>query len=233
MTKTSPPHIQLPATEPSVTALVVAAGQGTRLGAGIPKAFVSVGGSTLLERSVAGLRAAGVAEVVVVVSADMVQTAEAMFGGSVRVVAGGAERMDSVRAGLAHVSGGIVLIHDAARALTPPEMIRRVIAATRQHGAVIPVLPVTDTMKRVAGGVVVDTPDRSELRAVQTPQGFDVAQLKAAYAARPDRLATDDASLMEWNGTPVRCVDGDAMAFKVTTPLDLALARALTEGETC
>ena len=224
MTKTNP-------TEPPVTALVVAAGQGTRLGAGIPKAFVEVHGTTLVERSVAGLRSAGVTNIIVVVSREMRAAAEAAFGNDVRIVLGGAERMDSVLAGLELVTEGIVLIHDAARALTPPEMIRRVIAATHQHAAVIPVLPVSDTMKRVAGGVVVDTPDRSELRAVQTPQGFDVAQLKAAYAARPDRLPTDDASLMEWFGIPVRCVDGDARAFKVTTPLDLALARALTEGE--
>ncbi|GAA4789247.1 2-C-methyl-D-erythritol 4-phosphate cytidylyltransferase [Corynebacterium canis] len=224
MTKTNP-------TEPSVTALVVAAGQGTRLGAGIPKAFVEVHGTTLVERSVAGLRSAGVTNIIVVVSREMRAAAEEAFGNDVRIVLGGAERMDSVLAGLELVAEGIVLIHDAARALTPPEMIRRVIAAAHQHAAVIPVLPVADTMKRVAGGVVVDTPDRSELRAVQTPQGFDVAQLKAAYAARPDRLPTDDASLMEWFGIPVRCVDGDALAFKVTTPLDLALARALTEGE--
>lgn len=224
MTKTNP-------TEPPVTALVVAAGQGTRLGAGIPKAFVEVHGTTLVERSVAGLRSAGVTNIIVVVSREMRAAAEEAFGNDVRIVLGGAERMDSVLAGLELVAEGIVLIHDAARALTPPEMIRRVIAAAHQHAAVIPVLPVADTMKRVAGGVVVDTPDRSELRAVQTPQGFDVAQLKAAYAARPDRLPTDDASLMEWFGIPVRCVDGDALAFKVTTPLDLALARALTEGE--
>ncbi|MDO4685725.1 MAG: 2-C-methyl-D-erythritol 4-phosphate cytidylyltransferase [Corynebacterium sp.] len=214
----------------TITALVAAAGQGTRLGEGIPKALVKVGGKTLLEHCVSGLRDAQVHNIVVVVSPDMVDEVRKILGDSVRIVLGGQERMDSVMAGLATIDDGIVLIHDAARAFTPPDMIHRVIDATIEHKAVIPVLPVTDTIKRVAGGTVVDTPDRSSLRAVQTPQGFELAHLKAAYAARPACLATDDASLMEWYGTPVHCVDGDPKALKITTPLDLILARALLEG---
>ncbi|WJZ03653.1 2-C-methyl-D-erythritol 4-phosphate cytidylyltransferase [Corynebacterium freiburgense] len=215
-----------------VTALVAAAGQGNRLGAGIPKALVEVGGKTLLERSVDGLQAAGVDRIVVVISPPMVPQVQAILEDRVEIVLGGAERMDSVQQGLRHIGEGTVLIHDAARAFTPVDMIQRIIAASLEHKAVIPVLPVTDTVKRVRGEVVVETLERSELRAVQTPQAFDIATLKAAYEARPvGSLATDDASIMEWFGVTVHCVAGDVHALKVTTPLDLVLAKALAKGE--
>ena len=120
-------------------------------------------------------------------------------------------------------------MHDAARPLTPVEQIQRVVAALRDGlRAVIPVLPVTDTVKAVdANGVVLGTPERSGLRAVQTPQGFETALLRRAYERSGGATVTDDASLVEYLGTPVHTVDGDTMAFKITTPLDLQLARAL------
>lgn len=224
-----------------VSALVAAAGQGTRLGAALPKAFVELAGKTLVERSVRAMLDSGVVDdVAIVVSPSMEGHARAIFekaelAESVRFVHGSVERADSVWEGLKSIPNdeGIVLVHDAARALTPPDMIARVVGAV-QAGApgVIPVLPVADTIKRVDGIQVIDTPDRSTLRAVQTPQAFDLATLRAAnekYFASSTRsfVATDDASLMEWFGQPVTTVEGDGMAFKITTPIDLTLANAI------
>ena len=128
----------------------------------------------------------------------------------------------------------MVLIHDAARALTPPGMIARVAKRVLDGAtAVIPVLPVADTIKEVEGQTVLSTPDRSRLRAVQTPQGFNLAALRRAnldyWAQDPDFVATDDASLMEWHGERVETVQGDTFAFKITTPIDLVLAKAVTD----
>ena len=224
-----------------VSALVAAAGQGTRLGAALPKAFVELQGQTLVERSVrAMLDSQAVDDIAVVVAADREDHARSIFeaaglAAQVRFVHGSQERADSVWAGLQSIADedGIVLVHDAARALTPPAMIARVVDAVRAGApAVIPVLPVADTIKRINGTQVIDTPDRATLRAVQTPQAFDLATLRSAneqYFASQERtfIATDDASLMEWFGQPVVTVDGDAMAFKITTPIDLTLANAL------
>jgi 2-C-methyl-D-erythritol 4-phosphate cytidylyltransferase len=149
---------------------------------------------------------------------------------SVTVVAGGATRQASVSAALAAVPDGygIVLVHDAARALTPPSLVERVADAVRAgHGAVIPVLAVVDTVKQVDGdGVVLGTVDRSVLRAVQTPQGFRRDVLVAAHAAAVDDL-TDDAGLAEKLGVTVQTVPGDEAALKITRPLDLAFAEVL------
>lgn len=230
-----------------VIALVAAAGRGTRLGAEVPKAFVNLRGRSLVERSVQALiTAAVVDEIIVLVSPDMAGFAENLFRNRglldngevpIRFVHGGGERADSVWAGLQAIEDGdaVVLIHDSARALTPPGMIARVAGAVLSGAtAVIPVLPVADTIKRVAGNQVVDTPARSDLRAVQTPQGFDLAALRAANEAyfgspNPGFVATDDASLMEWAGAQVSCVQGDPMAFKVTTPIDMKLATTITD----
>ncbi|WP_433564265.1 2-C-methyl-D-erythritol 4-phosphate cytidylyltransferase [Nocardia sp. CA-151230] len=215
-----------------VVALVPAAGMGVRLGENKPKAFVHVGGSPMLTRAVQGLIDSGsVDDVVVMVPAELVAETRALLPVStvpVQVVAGGAERTDSVRAGLAAAPDAtLVLVHDAARALTPPALITRVVDALRAGArAVVPALPVTDTIKSVdAAGAVTGTPDRSGLRAIQTPQGFDAALLRAAYAVGTQ--ATDDAGLVEMLGATVHTVLGDALAFKITTPLDLVLANTL------
>lgn len=228
-----------------VTALVAAAGKGTRLGAPIPKAFVPLRDRTLLERSVQAMITSGVVDqIIVLISPDMESYARellskrGLFDAEVplRLVHGGGERADSIWAGLQAIveEDGVVLIHDAARALTPPGMIARVARAVLDGKVgVIPVLPVTDTIKRVSGDTVAETPDRSSLRAVQTPQGFDLATLRAAnqrfYADPQDFVPTDDASLMEWAGESVHTVQGDPMAFKVTTPMDLAVAKMITD----
>lgn len=205
---------------------------GVRLGENKPKAFVHVGGSPMLTRAVQGLIDSGsVDDVVVMVPAELVDETRALLPDSlvpVHVVPGGAERTDSVRAGLAAApEATLVLVHDAARALTPPALITRVVEELRAGAqAVVPALPVTDTIKSVdAAGAVTGTPDRSDLRAIQTPQGFDAALLRAAYAVGTQ--ATDDAGLVEMLGATVRTVPGDALAFKITTPLDLVLANTL------
>ncbi|NKY69192.1 2-C-methyl-D-erythritol 4-phosphate cytidylyltransferase [Corynebacterium mucifaciens] len=217
-----------------VVAVVAAAGQGTRLGAEVPKAYVELGGRTLLERSVATM--SQVADhVVVVVSPDMEARARtALAAHDVQLVHGGAERADSIYAALNAISldDACVLVHDAARALTPESMVSRVAGAVVGGApAVVPVVPVSDTVKRVARDVVEETLDRSVLRAAQTPQGFDLRFLRDAnekyLAQKPSFVATDDASLMEWFGVPVTTVEGDAMAFKITTPLDLQLAESV------
>ncbi|ALG85914.1 2-C-methyl-D-erythritol 4-phosphate cytidylyltransferase [Gordonia phthalatica] len=201
---------------------------GTRLGEAIPKAFVEVDGATLLELSADAARKSGaVDQIVVAAPAELIEKATALVPDAV-VVAGGAERSDSVRAGLAAApDADLFLVHDAARALTPPALFTSVVQALAGGArAVVPGVPVADTLKRVdADGTVVDTPDRSELRAVQTPQGFTADVLREAHSGGGD--ATDDAGLVEALGVPVRVVPGDAMAFKVTTQFDLAMARMI------
>lgn len=210
-----------------VVALIPAAGSGSRLGEERPKAFVELAGRTLLEWSASAARASGaVDEVVVVVPEDLVDEARRLLPDA-RVTAGGAERSDSVRAGLAGVDADFVLVHDAARCLTPPELFVRVVDELRAGAqAVVPGLPVTDTLKRVDdSGRVLGTADRAELRAVQTPQGFAVDVLRRAHAGGAD--ATDDAGLIEALGVDVRVVPGDPTAFKITTPFDLRIARLM------
>ncbi|BBZ47081.1 2-C-methyl-D-erythritol 4-phosphate cytidylyltransferase [Mycobacterium parmense] len=228
----------------AVCAVVPAAGSGERLAAGIPKAFCELDGLTLLERAVDGLLASAVVDsVVVAVPRDRVDEAERILGARATVVAGGADRTESVSLALAAVSGGagtdpsnapdFVLVHDAARALTPPALIARVVEALRAgHHAVVPALPLHDTIKAVdADGVVLDTPERAGLRAVQTPQGFATDLLLRAYRAhRGAGGFTDDASLVEHVGGRVQIVDGDPLAFKITTRLDLTLAEAVVRG---
>ncbi|MBW4703588.1 2-C-methyl-D-erythritol 4-phosphate cytidylyltransferase [Micromonospora sp. RL09-050-HVF-A] len=216
-----------------VAVLVPAAGAGVRLGPGGPKALRLLGGEPLLVHVVRRIAAApSVHTVVVAAPATEVDAVRQLLTpvAPVLVVAGGAERQASVANALAAVPSGpdIVLVHDAARALTPPALVEAVAAAVRAgHDAVIPVLPVSDTIKQVdAAGVVLATVDRSALRAVQTPQGFRRAVLAAAHAAAGDPL-TDDAGLVEQQGVPVFCVPGSEYALKVTRPFDLTLAEHL------
>ncbi|WP_444949130.1 2-C-methyl-D-erythritol 4-phosphate cytidylyltransferase [Micromonospora ureilytica] len=216
-----------------VAVLVPAAGAGVRLGPGRPKALRLLAGEPLLVHAVRRLAAApSVHTIVVAAPAAEVQAVRELLApvAPVIVVPGGAERQASVAAALAAVPTGptIVLVHDAARALTPPELVESVAAAVRGGlDAVIPVLPVVDTIKEVgADEVVLGTVDRSALRAVQTPQGFRRAVLSAAHAAAGDSL-TDDAGLVEKQGVAVSCVPGSEYALKITRPFDLALAEHL------
>jgi 2-C-methyl-D-erythritol 4-phosphate cytidylyltransferase len=211
--------------------VVPAAGSGERLAAGVPKAFYQLEGQTLVERAVAGLLDSGVVDTVVVaVPPGLADEAKLILGDKATVVAGGGDRAESVRLALAALSGNpaFVLVHDAARALTPPTLIVRVVGALRAgHDAVVPALPLSDTIKAVdANGVVLGTPERAGLRAVQTPQGFATDLLLRAYQ-RAGADFTDDASLVEHLGGQVQVVEGDPLAFKITTQLDLLLAQAI------
>lgn len=212
--------------------MVPAAGSGVRLGAGVPKAFFLLGGQTLVERAVAGLTESGVVDqVVVAVPPDRTDQAKLILGEAATVVAGGASRVESVRLALeAAGAPDFVLVHDAARPLTPPALVVRVVEALRAGSrAVVPALPVADTIKAVdANGVVLGTPERTGLRAVQTPQGFAADLLLRAYQrAGAETQFTDDASMVENIGGQVQIVDGDPLAFKITTALDATLAEAM------
>jgi 2-C-methyl-D-erythritol 4-phosphate cytidylyltransferase len=169
--------------------------------------------------------------VVVAVPPGLVDEAKLILGDKATVVAGGPNRVESVRQALAGLPGtpGFVLVHDAARALTPPGLIVRVVDALRAGcSAVVPALAVLDTIKAVdANGVVLGTPERAGLRAVQTPQGFVTDLLLRAYQRAGAAEFTDDASLVERLGGQVHVVEGDPLAFKITTPLDLLLAQAV------
>ncbi len=212
--------------------IVVAAGSGTRLGRGTPKAFASVAGATILEHALR--RLAGVdASVVLVVPAGFEADASAIAeraGAAATVVAGGATRADSVAAGLEAADARLVLVHDAARALTPAAQVERVLGALRAGArAVVPVLPVVDTIREAGDEGLGAIVDRSALRAMQTPQGFDAQLLRRAYEAAGDArgASTDDAQLVQALGEAVVAVAGDELAFKITTPADADRAEAL------
>jgi len=215
-----------------VAVLVPAAGLGVRLGPGGPKALRLLSGEPLLVHALRRVAAAGVGCVVVAAPPGEVDAVAQLLAGigPVTVVPGGDTRQASVAAALAAVPANfdIILVHDAARSLAPPALVVSVADAVRAgHDAVIPVLPVVDTIKEVAAsGVVVGTVDRTVLRAVQTPQGFRRAVLAAAHDAATDQH-TDDAGMVEKLGVPVFCVPGDELAMKITRPVDLMIAEAL------
>ena len=218
----------------TVCALVPAAGTGERLGLSVPKAFVTVAGRELLLHAVDRLALAGVDRIVVAVSVDQLPRTRELLGDRAVVVAGGADRSSSVASALSVVGDDVevVLVHDAARALAPERLIRAVIAAVRDGAdAVVPVLPVVDTVRTVApDGSLLGTVDRDSLRTVQTPQGFRPDVLRRAHAAAaadPSTIATDDASLVERLGVAIRAVPGDRAALKITVPADLQEAERL------
>jgi len=226
---------------PTLAVVVVAAGSGTRLGHAEPKAFVTLAGRSLLEHALESIFALSEpAQVIVVAPRTHVSEAQRIAhrvagraADHLTIVVGGASRQESVAAGVAAVAEGaeVVLIHDAARALTPVAVFARVIERVRAAGVgVIPALPVVDTIARTTGeGSVVGQVDRSELATIQTPQGFPLDAYRAAAAmAGPGH--TDDASVYAAAGHPVITVAGDEAAFKVTTPWDLRRAELLLTG---
>lgn len=238
-----------------VVAVVVAAGSGVRLGGAVPKPLRLIAGRAVVVHAVHRLLAGGVDQVVVVVpaarQADFDQVLSAAFPLRLwRTVPGGAERQVSVRRGLAAieqdpalVTSAVVLIHDAARPLVPAEVVSRVIDKVRSGAvAVIPVVAVTDTIRQLG----VDTApsaahsaehsvvlDRTTLRSVQTPQGFDRITITAAHAlaARDGVTFTDDAMACEHAGRRVALVLGARESHKITEPADLAWAEAMLAGD--
>jgi 2-C-methyl-D-erythritol 4-phosphate cytidylyltransferase len=220
-------------------AILVAAGRGERMGAVRPKAFLDLAGEALVLRSARVFDAApSVEAIVAVVPGPDVESARSLLG-PVRklraVVPGGDRRQDSVLEGLKQAPAGfdgVVLVHDAARPLVDVALVEAVVREAAAAGAALPVLPVVDTVKRLRDGLVVETLDREELGAAQTPQGFRFPLLVEAYeAAFRDRVTvTDEAMAVERIGAPVRAVPGSPRNRKITTPEDLAWAEGVLAG---
>jgi len=215
----------------SVWAVLVAAGRGERLGDERPKAFAALGGRVLLAHSLERLDASPWIDALVVVAppdweeAVIVLAEELAVGKVAASVTGGETRAASVRAGLAEVpeAAAVVVVHDAARPLVTDEVIERVLQPLGEgFDGAVPGLPLADTVKRVRDGAVVETLDRSELVAVQTPQAFVAPALRAAAAGD----GTDCASLVEARGGRVRVVGGDPRLLKITSRDDLALVES-------
>jgi 2-C-methyl-D-erythritol 4-phosphate cytidylyltransferase/2-C-methyl-D-erythritol 2,4-cyclodiphosphate synthase len=222
-----------------IAVILVAAGDGARLGAGIPKALVKVGELTLLEHALLKiLNVKNLAQIIVASHEDRVEEfraiAQKIVGAEVSIsfTPGGLSRQGSIANALTALNPSIsvVLVHDSARCFTPTEVFDRVTAAVDETGfAVVPVLPVADTIKQVKLDVVLGTVDREELRIAQTPQGFTKESLVNAYR-NASRDFTDDASLLQSTGAVVRSVPGDSLAFKITVPADIDYAELLLAG---
>ena len=231
----------------SVVAVIAGAGGGTRLGSQGPKALIALGGEPLLVHAVRSMVESGVIDACVVTApTGEIATFQRVLdraGLRATVVAGGATRQASVAAGLdAAGDADYVLIHDAARALTPHAQIRAVVEALRAgHPAVVPALPLVDTVKKVgvkaSDGTepVEETLERGLLRGMQTPQGFAMDVIREAHrrfadsAGSEESSAPDDAFLIEAAGLPVVLVQGSERALKITRPLDLRIAELLLE----
>ncbi len=217
-----------------VWAVVAAAGHGERLAGGRPKAFAKLAGRPLLAESLERLERSEWVEAIVVVAPagweePSILLAEELGAGKVTAcVTGGATRAESVRIGVGEVpaDAAVVIVHDAARPLLPPEVIDRVLTALGEGwDGVVPAVAVIDTLKRAVDGQVVETLDRSDVYAAQTPQGFVADALRRALDG--GAADTDCAALVESRGGRVALVEGDPRLLKVTTPGDLAVAEAL------
>lgn len=224
---------------PDVAVIVPAAGQGTRMGGPTAKQYLDLGDAPVLVQTLRALAVhPAIGQAVIVASPDAVADAHAVLRAApltlaVKVVAGGRTRRASVQNGLAALPGSakIVLVHDAVRPFVTLRMLDDVIAAARTYGAAVPAVPVADTLRRATGDTFGPTMDRNGVYAVQTPQGFRRDLLERAFFEIADD-ATDDAALVAALGHPVRLVSGDRRNLKLTTPDDLALARALWASET-
>lgn len=213
--------------------VIVAGGSGQRLGAEVPKALVEVAGRTLVEHCLDTARTCPqIDQIVVVAPSGHMPAVRAVVGDTAVVVPGGASRDESVRHGLDALGPRVrwVLIHDAARPFVPRAVFDAVLAALAAGAeAVVPVLPVADTIKTVVAGHVGRTIPRDDLVAVQTPQGFAIEPLRAAHGMQSGEV-TDDAQLMEQAGVQISVVAGSPRGFKITTGFDLLVAEAVAEG---
>ncbi len=218
------------------SAIVVAAGNATRMG-GIDKVMAPLGGEPMIVRTVRAFdQCDAIREIVIVTRPEkIVEVMDlcARFPKVLAVVAGGSTRPESVQAGINALSSKtkLIAVHDGARPFVTWQVIDRVVRAANTYGAATPAIPVKDTVKVVQGGVVTETPDRSKLYAVQTPQVFDHNLLRAALkkALIEDASITDDCSAVERMGMSVKIVEGDERNLKVTTPMDLKIAEMLLE----
>ncbi|MDE5745937.1 MAG: 2-C-methyl-D-erythritol 4-phosphate cytidylyltransferase [Paramuribaculum sp.] len=218
----------------SVLHIVVAAGSGSRFGAEVPKQFCYMGGLPVLMHTVNALRHTGSGEVVIVLSTDMVDywntLCEKHGFRSPDIVIGGATRWQSVRNAIVSkgICADIISVHDGARPLLSPNLITRLISEVKSGShAVIPVMPVTDSIRRVDVNGENVAVDRKSYFAVQTPQVFDGNVLREAYSKTESPLFTDDASVVESIGVKVTLTEGEPTNIKITHPLDLAIAEAI------
>ncbi|HEX6411311.1 MAG TPA: bifunctional 2-C-methyl-D-erythritol 4-phosphate cytidylyltransferase/2-C-methyl-D-erythritol 2,4-cyclodiphosphate synthase [Sphingomicrobium sp.] len=213
----------------TVTALIVAAGKGERLGGDMPKQYRSIGGKPVLRWAVEAMASgASIDQIRVVIGPGQEELAEAALKGLDvdTLIEGGAERSDSVRNGLHAIGDGTVLVHDAARPFCPPAVVDRLLSALEGHDGAVPVLPVADTL--VLGDATLETPvDRTRLLRVQTPQAFHVEDLICAYEEAGRASATDESTVMLAAGLKVVTVEGDPMLEKLTTPADWDRAEAI------
>jgi 2-C-methyl-D-erythritol 4-phosphate cytidylyltransferase len=226
----------------NVRVLIPAAGAGRRMGAGTNKQYLELAGRPILARTLDLFEQHPLIDTIIIIvsPAEIAYCqAEIVARGDYRkvtaVVAGGAERQDSVYAGLQACEASeddLILIHDGARPLISVELVNRVIESVQQHGACLTAVPVKDTVKVVQDGCVVDTPDRATLWLAQTPQAFRYGLIRSAYdrASEAGVRATDDSQLAEWAGYTVRVVQGDYRNLKITTPEDLSVAERLLAG---
>ena len=221
------------------SAVVVAAGAGTRLGADEPKSLLEIGGRTIVAVAVGAVVASPAIDDVVVAAPlgfeDRVLAALSELDSPIAVVSGGETRQRSVAVALQAVSAAseIVVIHDAARPFASPDLFTAVVQAVASGAdGAVPILPLTDTVKRVRGDLVVQTEVREELGLAQTPQACRADVLRAALERAADAGLdfTDDAGLLEWMGATVRAVPGEPGNFKITTLLDLLRADELLRG---
>jgi len=216
----------------NIAVIIPAGGSGERLGANMPKALVQLGGKTLIEHAVAQM--APIADQIVIAAPSGYEDQfRSLLGTEVTVVTGGITRTESVKAALSVLSKDLryVLVHDAARPLASADLARRIIKELEAGAdAVIPGLKVADTIKRVnIDGFVTKTPNRTKLRAIQTPQGFTYETLVTAHKSKSD--ATDDAGLVEELDIPVKVILGEERALKITTPEDFQRAYRFLLGE--
>ena len=217
-------------------AVIVAAGSASRMG-GIDKVMAPLGGEPMIVRTVRAFQDCGaIRDIVVVTREDLILPITSLCAQMDKVkavVAGGSSRQESVHLGLNALSGKCKLaaIHDGARPLISWQVIDRVVRAAHTYGAAAPAIPVKDTIKVVQGGLVKETPDRSSLMAVQTPQVFDFDLLRGALrkAEEDGAQVTDDCSAVERTGMRIKIVEGDERNLKVTTPMDLKIAELLLE----
>lgn len=227
---------------PSVVAVLLAGGMGARMGGGVPKQLLEIGGRTILERSLAALHDhPDVDEVVVVMSPGHLAEAEALVRGLAKVSAvieGGETRTASTRRALAHLGDQerLVLFHDAARPLLSARIVSECVAALRSESAVAVAVPSVDTLLEVdERGYVRSVPRRATMQRAQTPQGFQLSVIRRAHelaAADPDFEATDDCAVVlhYLPEVPVRLVPGDERNLKVTRPIDVQIAERLIEA---
>ena len=219
-------------------AVIVAAGSASRMG-GIDKVMAKLQGEPMIVRTVRAFQEAiAIREIVIVTRPDLIQPIKELtrdFDKVVDVVCGGGSRQESVGLGLSALSSQCKLaaIQDGARPLISQAVIDRTVRAAHTYSAAAPAIPVKDTIKVVKGGVVVTTPDRASLMAIQTPQVFDLDLIRGALqkAQEENWAVTDDCSAVELMGMSVKIVEGDERNIKVTTPLDLAIAKLLLEDE--